>query len=899
MEAGRKMLHYTLVEKIGEGGMGVVWKATDSSLGRDVAIKILPEAIARDTDRLSRFEREARLLASLNHPSIAAVYGFHQEDVPFIAMELIDGPTLAERIERGVLPVEEMLEVVLQICEALEAAHDRGIVHRDLKPANVKLRTDGAVKVLDFGLARATSINADGSAERDARTVTSTRAGEIMGTVPYMSPEQARGKPVCKRTDIWALGCLIFECLTGRRPFEGETTTDVMAAIVSGEPNFDLLPGETPPFLQLLLRRCLEKEPRQRLRDAGELRIAIQMHRSDPSPADAGLEAPTVRTGSGRSVLPWAVAALLALALIYVAVTRPRQPEATRDVSRWSIPLPPGTRVDLPGPGGKFDYSNTVAISPDGNRIAFSVIDQANQAALYLKADQAEAQPIVGTVGARAPFFSPDSEWLGFYRDAKLWKVALRGGAPQELCDIRGRAIGFDASWSHDGQHVLFTDNGVWELTVADRSKRQLTAPDPDRGEIGHHAPRYSSDGSSMIFTVSSSGRTELMSMPIGGESWELLARDAALGVPVGDDRIVYARNGELLAASMTADGRRLIGSAVPVHQGVHTSPGLGGMVMSWFDVSRDGTLVYVPVAAARPDEQLLWVDPDGTESVIAEGPGTWVHPRLSPEGQRIALDVHTAAGMRDIYLFDLARGQFQQLTSTGVTWESEWHPDGDRLAVLSGADAGKWNLHLVRADFSGPSTAWIRADPTDHAIPGSWSPDGNSLLITEWNRGGISRANLEGGQPATSVLGADRGPGFPRISPNGNWVAYVADEAGRREVFVQSYPDMGPLNKVSIDGGREPVWAHDGARLFYRSGDRMLQVSVRYGDAIEFGAPKLLFSGEYDAAVVGHQHYDIAADSSRFLMVKHGKPSGPTRLRVVLNWADSLSGLDSPGDGS
>jgi Tol biopolymer transport system component len=911
-QRSQQLLHYRLLEKIGEGGMGVVWEAEDTTLNRRVAIKILPEEFAADVEHLNRFTREARLLAALSHPNIAAVYGLHEADEHFIAMELVDGETLDERLSRGPLPLDETLEIARQIAEALEAAHDRGIVHRDLKPANIKIRPDGTLKVLDFGLARALAAQADHAVDHDAATVTATRTGTIMGTAPYMSPEQARGKEVDKRTDIWALGCVLYECLSGRRPFEGSTTTDVLAQIVTREPDFAVLPPATPPFLLRLTRRCLEKEPRLRLRDAGEVRVAIETFRLDPDsdilgpPADATestgavADADTIEDPGARrrpltgSLLPWALVAVLGLALAYALTGgRARVDTASPTVSRWTIPLPTDTRVDLPGPGGKFDYSNVVAISRYGSRIAFSVIDQQNQVQLYLKADEADPRPIPGTNNARAPFFSPDGQWLGFYAAGRLWKVALRGGSPQEVCDIGGRAIAFDAVWSPDGKTILFTDDGVWRVSVSDGVTEQLTKPDPGRGELGHHTPRFTADGQGVLFTVSGSGGTHLALMPLDGTTWEIVIRDASRGAPVGHDQLVFARSGELFAVPFDQRRQRVTGSPVPLLQGVHTSPGLGGMVMTWFDVSDTGTLIYVPADTARPDEQLLWVDLDGTETVIAEGPGTWVHPRLSPDRSRISLDIHSADGMRDVYIYELGRQQFQQLTHTGVTWESEWRPDGEYLAVLSGTEPGNWSLYQVRADFSGPPELLVS---TGHAVPGSWVDDGRALLYTEWNLGGIYRVEIEGERKPERLLGSGRRHGFPRVSPDGKWVVYVAEESSRREVFVQSYPEMGAVHKVSIDGGREPVWSRDGRRLFYRQDNQMLVVNVTYGPAISFGRPQVLFEGAYDAAEVGHQHYDIAHDDRRFLMVKHGEPLGPREVRVVLNWSEELRELVADG---
>jgi len=890
LEAGQRLLHYSLIEKIGEGGMGVVWKALDTSLDRQVAIKILPDDFAASPERKSRFAREARLLASLNHPNIAAVYGLHEEaSLNFIAMELVDGETLADRLGRSGLSIEETLEIGVQIAEALETAHDGGIVHRDLKPANIKIRPDGTVKVLDFGLARAVLDDASAASPEAPTATVGTTPGLILGTVPYMSPEQARGKPVDKRADIWAFGCVLYECLAGSRPFSGDSTTDVLAQIVTRQPDFDSLPPTTPDFLSGIVRRCLEKDARRRLRDAGEARIAIETFRSNPAGAAAPVAAPR------GAWLPWGIVGAFAIGLLYMLTQGGPALEApVPNVSRWTIPLPPETRVDLPGPGGKFAYSNTVAISPDGSRIVFSVLDRENHAQFYLKADAATPQAIPGTTDARGPFFSPDGQWLGFYREGELWKVALRGGSPQKICDIGGRAIAFDAAWSPDGKTILFTDNGVWRVSAEEGVPQRLTRPDAQRGELGHSTPRFTADGLGVLFTVSGSGKTSLALLPFDGATWEVVLSDAALGLPVGPDRIVFARSGELFGVRFDSRTRQIVGSPVPVLQGVHTAPGLGGAVVTWFDVSENGTLVYVPAAPVRPDEQLLWVDFDGTESVIAEGPGTWVHPRLSPDFTRISLDIHSADGMRDVYIYQLERKQFQQLTRTGVTWESEWTPDGEQLAVLSGVTPGRWDLHRIRTDFSG--TLELLAE-SNHGVPGSWVDEGRALIYTEWNHGGVFRVATEGDRTPQPVFATQRYEGFPRVSPDGKWIAYVATELVRRDVFVQSFPDMGAIHKVSIDGGREPVWARDGKRLFYRKDKQMLVTDVTYGATISFGRSRLLFEGEYEAAELGHQHYDISRNSDRFLMIRHGQPSGPTEVRTVLNWDEELRSLLGGGE--
>ena len=535
-------------------------------------------------------------------------------------------------------------------------------------------------------------------------------------------------------------------------------------------------------------------------------------------------------------------------------------------------------------------FSRMVAISPDGSRIAFSVHDEQDQAQLYLKVGSPVPRPIPGTMNGRGPFFSPDGEWLGFYDDDNsIYKVALAGGSPQKLCDI-GRVISFDAAWAPDGKSIVFaTDEGLWQVSADGGPVEQLTSPDVQRDEVGHHSPKFTADGRGVFFTVSITPETHLALLSLDTGSWESIIRNGSLGVPIKLGRIVFARSGELLAAPYDPVARRVTGSIVPVRQDIETTPGLGGMVLTQFNVSGTGTLAYVPAVATRPPDQLLWVDLSGKETVISEGPGTWVYPRLSPDGSRVSIDIHAPDGMRDIHIYELERGQFRQLTRTGMSWESEWRPDSERIAILSGAPAGQWSLFWAPTDFSGPAELLFQSS---HAIPASWLPDGKSLLFCEWVEGGIWKMSPEGDRQPQLVMRTQAQEGFPRLSPDGNWIAFVQTESGRREVFVQSFPNRGPTYKVSIEGGGEAVWSRDGRRLFFRRADQMFGVDVDDEAKTRFGAPRLLFTGRYDSAQVGHQHYDISLENDRFLMVKHGEPEGPGEVRVVLNWFEELKQL-------
>jgi Tol biopolymer transport system component len=901
LEAGQSIGPYQVTASLGAGGMGEVYRATDTNLNREVAIKVLPDDFAGDGDRLSRFQREAHLLAALNHPNIAAIYGLeHFGDRQCLILELVEGLTLAERLADGQMPVDETLQIAGQMAGALEAAHEKGIIHRDLKPENVKITPDGMVKVLDFGLAKAEPAPGVDSRVNLSRSPTvplaETRDGVILGTVPFMSPEQARGRPVDKRTDIWSLGCVVYECLTGRRVFQGATTTDVLAQIVTHEPDFDLLPAGTPAVLVALLRRCLVKDPRRRLRDAGEFRIAVEEHESGRDSGITPVPSAHRPRSAARQLFPlWVLVIVLVAALAWsLAGRRPAPAQNPTVTARWSIPLPLATRLGLPGPGGRFDYSSLVAISADGERIAYTAQGWERSVEVYVRSmDAVQPQRIQGATNGRGLFFSPDGEWLGFLSSETIQKVALSGGAPQTICEI-GRVVSFDASWSPDGETIVFaTDDGLWQVSAEGGQPLQLTEPDAVKKEVGHHTPWFLPDGSGVLFTVSETPETHLALLSLATNAWEIIARNAAQGILLGRDRLVFARAGEILAAPFDLGEGRMTGPAATVLQGVHTSPGLGGVVLTHYDISATGTLVFIPAGTTEEEDQLLWVDHDGKETLITSGPGTWVHPRLSPDGRRVSLDIHSPQGMRDVHIYDLERGLDRHLTSNGISWESAWRPDGQQIAVMSGAPAGRWSLFVAPTDFSGPPELLMQQD---YAVPAQWLASGEALLYTDLG-GGVWKLPLTGAgdqRIPEKILGSSGRERHAILSSDQRWMAYTADEGGHRQVFVQSFPEPGPKHQVSIAGGGEPVWSPDGRHLYFRDQDQMLVSDISYGP-FTAGPPRLLFKGEYDAAPrTGHQHYDISLDGKLFLMVKHGEAAGPDEVQVVLNWLPEMKSAEA-----
>ncbi len=900
LKTGTKLGPYEILSPLGAGGMGEVYLANDSKLDRKVAIKVLPETLIRDKERIARFEREAKLSASLNHPNIAAIHGFDDANgTHFLIMEYVDGETLAQRLKAGAFAVEEALDVAKQIAEALEAAHEKGIIHRDLKPANVMIRLDGTVKVLDFGLARAMTEGSHTSGPDSATiSVPRTNPGAILGTAPYMSPEQARGKPLDKRSDIWSLGCVLYECLTGRRAFDAGTTTDVLSKIITSEPDFDLLPTGLPVMAEPLLRRCLDKDSRQRLRDAGEVRVQLEQYQAVPATNRAVTSS---LDAHGRvkstSTYAWVAVAVLVIAFIYTQWGRGTHQISQRvGVSRSSIAIPRHSRVDTWGTGGKYEYSTLLAVSPDGLHLAFTVRDESGKVDLHVKlADEYVSRPLPGTANARAPFFSPDGHWVGFLADRNIMKVALSGGSPQKISKVDSAS--FDAAWASDGETIVFaTDDGLWRVVASGGVAERLTTPQLAEGEVGHHFPEISPDGKHILFTVSRTPDENLALLSIDTLEWKTILRDASQGQFTAPDTLVFARFGELMGARFDVEKGEIVGTPESLLEGVQTTPGLGGVVVTQFDVSGTGTLVYLPQGEEAAVDQLLWVGQDGEETVITSGPGTWVHPRLSPDGGHVSFDIHSPDGMRDIYLYEFERGQRRQFTHGGTTWESVWRPDGDYIAYMSGHPSAGWGIWWARTNFKADSADALY--PSSHAIPMSWTPDGHSLLYYELVEGGIWTLSPNEGKKTLLLLRSSANERFPVLSSDGKWIAYVADESDRREVFVQSYPALGPKHRVSINGGGEPVWSRDGTKLFFRKGNEMLFVLVAYEPEFLTSTPSTLFTAEYDSAPVGHQHYDVSLDGNQFLMIKHGDPSGPSEVRVVQNWFEELKSKLATGGG-
>jgi serine/threonine-protein kinase len=881
LATGSQVGQYEVLEPLGAGAMGQVFRARDLKLGRFVALKTLPEQLRRDTERFARFEREARVLASLNHPNIATLHEVADVgDTRLLVLELVEGETLAERIARGPIPLAEAVPIAAQIAAAIEVAHEQAIVHRDLKPANIKLRADGTVKLLDFGLAKVLATHAEGCGEAEA-TVTSldpgAAGGRALGTPAYMSPEQARGLPVDKRTDVWAFGCVLYEMLTGRRAFAGEHATDVMVNVVDREPGFEALPAECPPTLRRLLRRCLTKDVRQRLRDIGDARL--ELTDAEAGLADAGAELRRYR----RRAWATALAASCAVAVAAWLVIGPR-PSA--------IVSPPRiTRFTLPEGATNPVMGATIAVSTDGKRIAYLT-----ERGLVLRSrDRLDAAVVAGSAGV-APFFSPDGEWLAFTDWHELRKVPVTGGVPQTIADVGPAAM---ATWS--GEDIIVADmNGLLRIPGADGSPQRIDVDLTPQEQALH--PQYLPQRQAILYTV-----TPLPSQTPGFSANASSARIEALDLRTGIRRVIVRGGGRARYLStghlVYAAGPTLY--AVPFDIDSLSARGEPTAVLTVdghleFAVADDGTLVYQawPVAGGR---ELVWVDRAGHEEALAAPPMRYLYPRLSPDGQRIGLDLIDNDD-RDIWVFDLRRSTLERFTHDAAGNPIvAWSPDGRYVAF--GSDRfGVTNLFRRAADGSGESERLLTSPDTQ--MPISYAPDGH-LLFSQAVRGqqrDIYMLSLDDGERRSTPLVATAANELTaEVSPDGRWLAYDSDEAGQFEVYVRAYPNTheGGRWQISSGGGRQPLWSHDGGELFYRDFEgALLSVAVTLTPTFAPGPVATVLSGARYAgggARGGGRTYDVASDDSRFIMMKEqprGSANDGERLVVVLDWFAELERL-------
>ena len=879
MSPQSSIAHYRIISKLGEGGMGEVWRATDTKLGRDVAIKILPEAFAQDPDRLARFTREAQVLAALNHTNIAAIYGVEERA---LVMELVEGATLAERIARGAMPLEEALPVAKQIAEALEYAHERGIIHRDLKPANVKIAPDGRVKLLDFGLAKALAGETAAADPRSSPTLTmrATLAGVIMGTAAYMSPEQARGQEANKRSDIWSFGVVLHEMLTGRTLFDAPTISDTLAAVLRADLDWSRLPGGLPPNIRTLLQRCLERDSNRRLRDIGDARLELEQPAMQPV-APPSQPAPRLR------LLPW-IATWIAGVILAIAA-------ASIAVIHFGEAPPPAPLVRfLVAPPDKGNFNTWISLSPNGRQLAFTAAGPDGVSRVWLRPlDSVEARPLAGTEGTITSFWSPDSRFIVFQSTGKLKKIDVAGGPPQSLCNAGGVVLG--GSWNQDGV-IVFGGNGgpIMQVSSAGGAALPITRIEFSRQEGNHSDPIFLPDGRHFLYVRRStlaehSGiyAGSLGVQPAQQSLTRIQATDfsPAYAPPVRGGslgHLLFLREGALMAQPF--DHRRLqtAGEPVPIAEQVGTS-----ITRAFFSVSANGVLAYRSGGSANT--QLTWYDREGHVLGHAGDPGEYRDVALSPDATRVAHSLPFQAVSRQIWLLDIARGVNSPLTFQPEGAQSPaWSPDGKYVAFNSYRQAGLY----VKATGTGASEQPVFRSGAFKFIS-DWSRDGHFLLYTEvGNQSDIFALPdpLDGGDrkpiPFANTEFNETGGQF---SPDSRWVAYCSDESGKYEIYVRPFPPGGERSgkwMVSSGGGTQPRWRGDGKELFYLAPDRKLMaVDVKLEPVIQSAVPHPLIQTQAPTSANYMYQYDVTRDGQRFLVIVPATGPASAPATVELNW--------------
>ena len=886
LSPGTRLGPYEIVSLIGAGGMGEVYRAREARLGRDVAIKVLPAAAALDPDRLARFDREARLLASLNHPHIATLHGIeHADGVRALVLELVEGETLADIIGRGPVPVREALRLAGQIADALDAAHAKGVIHRDLKPANIKVTPQRQIKVLDFGLAKAfapSGLDAD-PAQVPTVTDAGTREGLVVGTAAYMSPEQARGQSIDKRTDIWAFGCVLYEMLTGRRAFAGATMSDTIAAILQREPDWSALPASLPPDIARLLRRCLEKDLARRLRDIGNTRADLdESVASGAQPASAATA--TIQTSAWTLWLPTAAAVVLATVLIaqrfgvFQSAAPPAPPSA---VSRFIETVTGGLPL-APAP--------SLALTQDGRRLAYVAVQDGVRALYVRDLDDVTARPLAGTQDADQPFFSPDGRWIAFFAESKLKKVAVAGSAPITIAPVANPRGG---TWLPDNTIIFAPSAATVLMRVAAEGGKAEPASTLDRSlnEASHRWPHALPGGEAIVYAAGPTASTRewmeahVVAQSLAGNRRRVVAAHGSFPHFVSSGHLLYAQSGLVYGHAFDPKSLETTGDAFPILERITSGSSINGgsLILA---ISPAGTIVYVPGFDRQVDVVLL--DRSGKERVVMPA-GSYFMPRLSPDGRLIALSVATGTDS-DVWIHDITRGTTTKLTSGGRNLWPMWSPDGTRVAYASSRE-GSTNVYWRLADGSDAEEQLTSSAHT--VIPQSWARDGQHLVVT----------NVQPDHPNYVAVMPTAGPhtiqrfqtgdafaSLGSLSADGAWMAYVSAESGRLEVYVRPYPGPGPALQISTAGGDEPCWAGRGLELLFRRGETLFSVNLTSsGGRLTAAAAKPIFTGRIAAGGV-RTGYDVSADGRTLVFAKLRQPrENLSQFIVLLNALEAI----------
>jgi len=880
---GRTIGRYEVVEKLGAGGMGEVYRARDPKLGRDVAIKVLPDEVAADRDRLARFAREARAVAALTHGNVAAIHGVEEADGrTVLVLEYVDGETLADRLARGPLPVAEAVDAARQIASGLEAAHAVGVIHRDLKPGNVMLTRQDEVKILDFGLAKVPAETGDtASTESPTLTAVATRAGAILGTAPYMSPEQARGKAVDKQTDIWAFGCILFECLTGSRTFGGDTLADTLGAVLSQEPDWSRLPPATPRGVRRLLRRCLEKKPSQRLHDIADARIELE--EATERPAGVSRETPVERRWPGWARrAAWGLGILVAVAATVLVTWRVARPGTSQPLPRGRFQLePPGLDVVV-----SHAPESTLAVSPDGRWVAFRAWGPGVEPRLYVRAiDELEARSVEGTEGGVNPFFSPDSRWLAFHSRGALRRVPLGGGEPLTICEtprVRG------ASWGEDGTILFSAVEGLLRVPVTGGDPTVVTVAEADDWLVHHNWPHFLPGGRAAVFTVHRGmmEEHEITALSLDTGAQRVLA--SGTHPRYAEGRLVFGRRGALYAAPFDPETLALTGEPRMVLDDVYY---YRGSALVAYDLSRTGSLVFTPGAARAAENELVRVDRQGRVTPLLERRAWYDGFDVHTDG-RIVVTLLSAVEEADLWLYEPDRGSWTRLTSTGkATGDLALSPDG-RWVAFSAVHRGAPKVFRIPIDGSAAPER-LTDGPWDQPV--SISRDGRVLLFQRasgpagWN---ILTVELDGDRTTSPFGSPAANEALGTFSPDGRWIAYESTDEGAVDIYARPYPGPGPRVRISTDGGRAPRWSPSG-EIVYRCGapgsKSICAAPVRTGPRLSVDPSRRLFELGFLGSAWANR-FTISADGRYLYFVKF-PPEVTIKRRIVYvpRWTDEL----------